>query len=139
MKQANFAIIPNEVVNSRQVYSLSQGDSMTARMKINQPLTPDLAKKWKRLLASQGGDPEALALVAVELLWKKYGKEVEKFERDDLAYRKKLAAEYVRVVRPAKREGGIAGRSNRKFDAKRRTSSGEMTEDELVRYLAKGN
>ena len=94
-------------------------------IKINQPLTPDLAEKWKRLLASQGGDPEALALAAVELLWKKYGKDVEKFERDDLAYRKKLAAEYVRTVRPAKRKGKISTR-------------GEMTKTEFVRFLAKG-
>ena len=92
---------------------------MTNRMKIDQPLTPDLAEKWKRLLASQGGDPEALALAAVELLWKKYGKDVEKFERGDLAYRKKLAAEYVRTVRPAKREGALLGRFDRKLDAKR--------------------
>ena len=92
---------------------------MTTRMKIDQPLTPDLAEKWKRLLASQGGDPEALALAAVELLWKKYGKDVEKFERDDLAYRKKLAAEYVRTVRPANREGALLGRFDRKIDAKR--------------------
>ena len=92
---------------------------MTTRMKINQPLTPDLAEKWKRLLASQGGDPEALALAAVELLWKKYGKDVEKFERGDLAYRKKLAAEYVRTVRPANREGALLGRFDRKLDAKR--------------------
>ena len=92
---------------------------MTTRMKIDQPLTPDLAEKWKRLLASQGGDPEALALAAVELLWKKYGKDVEKFERGDLAYRKKLAAEYVRTVRPAKREGALLGRFDRKLDAKR--------------------
>ena len=88
-------------------------------MKIDQPLTPDLAEKWKRLIASQGGDPEALALAAVELLWKKYGKDIEKFERDDLAYRKKLAAEYVRTVRPAKREGALVGRFDRKLDAKR--------------------
>lgn len=92
---------------------------MTTRMKINEPLTPDLAKKWKRLLASQGGEPEALALAAVELLWKKYGKDVEKFERGDLAYRKKLAAEYVRTVRPANREGALLGRFDRKLDAKR--------------------
>ena len=91
---------------------------MNDRMKIDQTLTPDLAEKWKRLLASQGGDPEALALAAVELLWKKYGKDVEKFERDDLAYRKKLAAEYVRTVRPAKREGALLGRFDRKLDAK---------------------
>ena len=88
-------------------------------IKINQPLTPDLAEKWKRLLASQGGDPEALALAAVELLWKNYGKDVEKFERGDLAYRKKLAAEYVRTVRPANREGALLGRFDRKIDAKR--------------------
>ena len=92
---------------------------MTTRIKINQPLTPDLAGKWKRLLASQGGDPEALALAAVELLWKKYGKDVEKFERGDLAYRKKLAAEYVRAVRPANREGALLGRFDLKLDAKR--------------------
>ena len=92
---------------------------MITRMKIDQPLTPDLAEKRKRLLASQGGDPEALALAAVELLWKKYGKDVERFERDDLAYRKKLAAEYVRAVRPAKREGALLGRFDRKLDARR--------------------
>ena len=100
-------------------HSLMLADSAPTRMKINQPLTPDLAERWKRLLASQGGDPEALALAAVELLWKKYGKDVEKFERDDLAYRKKLAAEYVRTVRPAKREGALVGRFDRKLDAKR--------------------
>ena len=98
---------------------------MTTRMKIDQPLTPDLAEKWKRLLASQGGDPEALALAAVELLWKKYGKDVEKFERGDLAYRKKLAAEYVRIVRPKKRKGA-------------HPPSGDMTKDEFVLDLAKG-
>lgn len=92
---------------------------MKTRMRIDQPLTPDLAEKWKRLLASQGGDPEALALAAVELLWKKYGKDVEKFERGDLAYRKKLAAEYVRTVRTANREGALLGRFDRKIDAKR--------------------
>ena len=54
---------------------------MKVYMKINQPLPPDFAAKWKRLLASQGGDPEALALAAVELLWKKYGREVERQER----------------------------------------------------------
>lgn len=98
---------------------------MTTRMKIDQPLTPDLAKKWKRLLASQGGVPEALALAAVELLWKKYGKDVERFERGDLAYRKKLAAEYVRIVRPKKRKGA-------------HPPSGDMTKDEFVLDLAKG-
>ena len=54
---------------------------MNNRMKINQPLPPDFADKWKRLLAFQGGDPEALALAAVELLWKKYGRDVERQER----------------------------------------------------------
>lgn len=54
---------------------------MMAYMKINQPLPPDFEDKWKRLLAFQGGDPEALALAAVELLWKKYGREVERQER----------------------------------------------------------
>ena len=54
---------------------------MKVYMKINQPLPPDIADKWNRLLASQGGDPEALALVAVELLWKKHGREVERQER----------------------------------------------------------
>lgn len=54
---------------------------MRESMKINQPLPPDFADKWKRLLAFQGGDPEALALAAVELLWKKYGREVERQER----------------------------------------------------------
>ena len=92
---------------------------MNVHLKIDQPLTPDLAEKWKWLLASQGEDPEALALAAVELLWKKYGKDVEKFERGDLAYRKKLAAEYVRTVRPANREGALLGRFDRKIDAKR--------------------
>lgn len=103
----------------RIAHSHMLADSTPTRMKINQPLTPDLAKKWQRLLASQGGDPEALALAAVELLWKKYGKDVERFERDDLAYRKKLAAEYVRTVRPASREGALLGRFDRKLDAKR--------------------
>lgn len=50
-------------------------------MCIRQFLPGDLADKWRRLLASQGGDPEALALAAVELLWKKYGREVERQER----------------------------------------------------------
>lgn len=50
-------------------------------MRIRQLLPGDLAAKWNRLLASQGGDPEALALAAVELLWKKYGREVERQER----------------------------------------------------------
>ena len=54
---------------------------MKVYMKINQPLPPDIADKWNRLLASQGGDPEALALVAVELLWKEHGREVERQER----------------------------------------------------------
>ena len=54
---------------------------MTTRMKIDQPLPSGFASKWKRLLASQDGDPEALALAAVELLWKKYGREVERQER----------------------------------------------------------
>lgn len=95
------------------------GNNMNAHMKIEKRLPLDLADKWKRLLASQGGDPEALALAAVELLWKKYGKDVEKFERGDLAYRKKLAAEYVRTVRPANRESALLGRFDRKLDAKR--------------------
>lgn len=50
-------------------------------MCIRQFLPGDFADKWRRLLASQGGDPEALALAAVELLWKKYGREVERQER----------------------------------------------------------
>ena len=41
------------------------GNNMNAHMKIEQRLPLDLAKKWNRLLASQGGDPEALALAAV--------------------------------------------------------------------------
>lgn len=107
----------------RIAHGLALVDPVTTRMKIDQPLTPDLAEKWKRLLASQGGDPESLALAAVELLWKKYGKDVEKFERGDLAYRKKLAAEYVRTVRPAKRKGALS-------------PCDKITEEGLVRYLA---
>lgn len=82
-------------------------------MKISQSLPLDLAVKWERLLSYQGGDTEALALSAVELLWEKYGKDVEKNERDDLAYRRKLAAECVRAF----------------------SHSIGMTEDELVRAL----
>lgn len=50
-------------------------------MRVRQPLPEELADKWRRLLAFQGGDSEALALVAVDLLWKKYGREVERDER----------------------------------------------------------
>ena len=82
-------------------------------MKISQSLPLGLAVKWERLLSYQGGDTEALALAAVELLWEKYGKDVEKNERDDLAYRQKLAAECARTL-----SQGIG-----------------MTEDELARSL----
>lgn len=60
-------------------------------MKINQKLPPEFAVKWKRLLAWQDGDAEVLALEAVELLWKRYGKEVVQTERRVAAYRKKIA------------------------------------------------
>ena len=50
-------------------------------MRVRQPLPKELADKWRRLLAFQGGDPEALALMAVELLWKKCCREVERNER----------------------------------------------------------
>ena len=60
-------------------------------MKINQKLPPEFAAKWKRLLAWQDGDAEVLALEAVELLWKRYGREVVQTERRAASYRKKIA------------------------------------------------
>lgn len=54
-------------------------------------LPPVFAVKWKRLLAWQDGDAEVLALEAVELLWKRYGKEVVQTERRAASYRKKIA------------------------------------------------
>lgn len=81
-------------------------------MKINQKLPPEFAAKWKRLLAWQDGDAEVLALAAVDLLWKRYGKEVVRTERREAAYRKKIADTKHRLDAMVKRRGkGVASKT----------------------------
>ena len=77
-------------------------------MEIKQKLPPELATKWKRLLAWQDGDAEVLALEAVEFLWKRYGKEVAQTERRDAAYRKKIADTKRRLDAVMKDRGGCS-------------------------------
>lgn len=60
------------------------------RMKIDVELPPAFARKWKCLLADQGGDPEGLALAAVDLLWEKYGKDAQRSRRMRTAQEKRL-------------------------------------------------
>ena len=74
-------------------------------MRINQKLPPGFEAKWKRLLAWQDGDAEVLALAAVDLLWKRYGKEVVQAERRVAAYRKKIADTKRRLDAMMKRRG----------------------------------
>ena len=60
------------------------------RMKIDVELPPAFARRWKCLLADQGGDPEGLALEAVDLLWEKYGKDAQRSQRMRVAQGKRL-------------------------------------------------
>lgn len=60
------------------------------RMKIDVELPPAFARKWKCLLADQGGDPEGLSLAAVDLLWEKYGMDAQRSQRMRAARKRRL-------------------------------------------------
>ena len=68
-------------------------------MKVSIKLPVEFESKWKRLLAVYGPDAEALAVAAVESLWKKYRKDVEAFERE----REKEKATYKRTLKLLKK------------------------------------